>query len=184
MAIQPIAKMTVESYFQLDDYQEHDLIQLINGEVVIGMPSIPKHQRIVREILVMLTVLARKIGGEAYASPIELYLDEHNVYEPDVLYMSPDSKCKVKAKRLEGAPELVVEVLSPSTAKYDKRDKYAGYEQHGVQEYWIVDPVHDLIDVWTLDGGKFVHQGAYSVDDKFTSVVLKMDVEVNLLFDV
>ena len=56
MAIQPVAKITAESYFQLDDYQEHDLIQLINGEVVIGMPPIPKHQRIVREILVMLTL--------------------------------------------------------------------------------------------------------------------------------
>lgn len=184
MAIQPIAKITAESYFQLDEYQEHDLIQLINGEVVIGMPPIPKHQRIVREILVMLTLLARKIGGEAYDSPIELYLDENNVYEPDVLYMSPDSKCKVKAKRLEGAPELVVEVLSPSTAKYDKREKYAAYEQHGVHEYWVVDPVHDLIDVWTLDDSKFVHQGAYSVDDQFASVVLKVDVDVKQLFDV
>jgi len=184
MAIQPIAKMTAESYFQLDDYQEHDLIQLINGEVLIGMPPIPKHQRIVREILVMLTLLAREVGGEALDSPIEVYLDEYNVYEPDVLYMSPDSNCTVKGKRLEGAPELIVEVLSPSTAKYDKREKYAGYEQHGVQEYWIVDPVHELIDVWTLDAGKFVHQGAYSAEDKFTSVVLKSDVEVKPLFDV
>ena len=182
MAIQPTTRITAESYFQLNDYQQHDLIQLINGEVVIGMPPIPKHQRIVREILVMLTLLARKIGGEAYDSPIELYLDENNVYEPDVLYMSPNSKCKVKAKRLEGAPELVVEVLSPSTARYDKREKFEGYEKHGVQEYWIVDPVHDLIDVWTLDSGKFVHQGAYSVDDAFISVVLKVDVEVKTLF--
>lgn len=183
MAIQPIAKMTAESYFQLDDYQDHDLLQLINGEVVIGMPPTPKHQRIVREILVMLTLLAREIGGEALDSPIEVYLDEHNIYEPDVLYMSPDSKCKVLGKRLEGAPELVVEVLSPSTAKYDKREKYAGYEQHGVQEYWIVDPVHELIDVWTFDGGKFMHQGVYSVDDKFASAVLTVDIEVKSLFD-
>lgn len=184
MAIQPITKMTAESYFQLDEYQEHDLIQLINGEVVIGMPPIPKHQDIVGEIFFLFKSFAKSNGGRAYTAPIEVYLDEHNVYKPDVLYMSPDSKCKVLGKRLEGAPELVVEVLSPSTAKYDKREKYAGYEQHGVQEYWIVDPVHDLIDVWTLDGGKFVHQGAYSVDDKFTSMVLKVDVEVKLLFAV
>ncbi len=183
MAIQPITKITAESYFELEDYQTHDLIQLVNGEVIIGMPPIPNHQRIVREILVMLTLLARKIGGEAFDSPIELYLDEHNVFEPDVLYMSPNSKCEVKGKRLEGAPELIVEVLSPSTAKYDKREKYATYEQHGVQEYWIVDPVHELIDVWALDGGKFVHQGAYSTDDTFKSQVLKADVEVKTLFD-
>ncbi len=183
MAIQPVVKITAKSYFQLDDYQQHDLIQLINGEVVLDMPPIPRHQDIVREILVMLTLIARTIGGKAYDSPIELYLDESNVYEPDVLYMSPDSKCKVKVKRLEGAPELVVEVLSPSTAKYDKREKFAGYEEHGVQEYWIVDPVYELIDVWSLDGGKFVHQGVYSVDDKFKSLVLNMNIEVKPLFD-
>lgn len=180
MAIQPTTRITAESYFQLDEYQEHDLIQLINGEVVIGMPPIPKHQRIVREILVMLTLLARKIGGEALDSPIELYLDEYNIYEPDVLYMSVDSHCEVKGKRLEGAPELVVEVLSPSTAKYDKREKYVAYEE----QYWIVDPVHDLIDVWALQNGKFVHQGAYSVDDTITSVVLATDIVVATIFDI
>lgn len=184
MATQSIAKITAESYFQLDDYQEHDLIQLINGEVFIGMPPIPKHQDIVGEIFFLFKTFAKSKGGRAYISPIEVYLDETNVYEPDVLYMSPDSKCKVLGKRLEGAPELVVEVLSPSTAKYDKREKYAGYEQHGVREYWIVDPVHELIDVWTLDGDKFVHQGVYSVDDTFASVVLTVDIEVKPLFDV
>lgn len=184
MAIQPTTRITAETYFQSDEYQVHDLIQLINGEVVIGMPPIPKHQRIVREILVMLTLLAREIGGEALDSPIELYLDEHNVYEPDVLYMSPDSNCEVKGKRLEGAPELIVEVLSPSTAKYDKREKYAAYEQHGVQEYWIVDPLHDIVDVWILQNEKFVHQGAYSIDDTFASVTLKQNVKVKTIFDV
>ena len=61
--------------------------------------------------------IARKLGGKALTSPIEVYLDENNVFEPDVIYLKPDSQCTVGEKRLTGAPELVVEVLSPSTAK-------------------------------------------------------------------
>jgi Uma2 family endonuclease len=85
--------------------------------------------------------------GKAFIAPVELYLDEHNIHEPDVLYLSPDTRCKVEEKRLRGAPELVIEVLSPRTARYDRQEKYRAYEQHQVSEYWIVDPVHETVEV-------------------------------------
>jgi len=184
MAIQPTLRLSAKTYFGMADYQTHDLIQLINGEVINSMPPIPKHQAIVRELLVMFTLLARKIGGKVYASPIEVYLDEHNVYEPDVLYMTPDSNCEVGDKRLKGAPELVVEVLSPSTAKYDRQEKYVGYQQHGVKEYWIVDPVHELVEVWILQESMFIRQGVYDVDDTLTSPTLATDIVIKAIFEV
>lgn len=184
MAIQPTPRISTEAYFQLAEYEQHDLIQLINGEIVICMPPILKHQDIVGEIFFLFKTIAKSTGGKTYTAPTEVYLDEYNVYEPDVLYMTADSQCTRKEKRIIGAPELIVELLSPSTAKYDKREKYAGYEQHGVNEYWIVDPVHELVDVWTLESGNFVHQGAYSCDDTFASITLKADVDVKTLFAV
>jgi Uma2 family endonuclease len=126
--------------------------------------------------------VAKKKGEKAFTSPIEVYLDEHNVFEPDVLYLKPDSKCKVEDKRLRGAPDLVVEVLSPSTAKYDRQEKYQAYEKHGVDEYWIVDPIHETLEVWTIAEEQFSRQGAYAKNDSFTSKTLGETVEVKVIF--
>lgn len=183
--IQPTrTRITAADYYQLPEYDQHDLIQLIDGEVIIGMPPIPQHQRLVREILFLLTGISRQRGGEAFSAPIEVYLDEHNIYEPDVLYLKPDSRCTVGDKRLTGAPDLVVEVLSPGTAKYDRQEKYQAYERHGVGEYWIVDPVHEVVEVWTLDeAGMFRRQGAFAGDDTFPSAILGEAVAVKAIFN-
>ena len=178
-------RIDADAYYQLPEYEQHDLIQLIDGEVVIGMPPILKHQDIVREILFFLTLIMRRKGGKAYASPIEVYLDKNNVFEPDVLYVKPDSQCVLEEKRLIGALDLVVEVLSPGTAKYDKQQKFEAYERHGVSEYWIVDPVHDVVDVWALDSdGQFKRHGSYVKADTFKSAVLAEDVPLKDIFNV
>jgi Uma2 family endonuclease len=182
--VQPQIRISAADYYQLPDYEQHDLIQLIDGEVVIGMPPIPKHQAIVGAIFFILLTIARKKGGKAYTAPIEVYFDEHNIYEPDVLYLAPDSRCSVGEKRLTGAPDLVVEVLSPSTAKYDRQEKYQAYEQHGVGEYWIADPVHEVVEVWTLDAGHFNRQGAYAGEDTFSSRILGETVNVKDIFTI
>lgn len=182
--VQPIqTRLAAKDYFQLPEYETETLIQLIDGEVVIGMPPIIKHQRLVREILFLLTTISRAKGGEAFDSPIEVYLDEHNVFEPDVLYLKAASKCIVDEKRLVGAPDLVVEILSPSTARYDKQQKFQAYEKHGVGEYWIVDPVHEVIEVWLLGTDKtFKRQGAYGAVDSFQSVILAESIRVKDIF--
>ena len=175
-------RLNAAAYYQLPDYVQHDLIQLIDGEVVIGMPPIPRHQAIVGEILFLLMTFAKKNGGRAFTSPIEVYLDEHNIYEPDVLYLSPTTTCSIEEKRLVGAPDLVVEVLSPGTAKFDRQEKYQAYEQHGVGEYWIVDPVHEVIEVWSLIEGRFVRQGVYASEDTFQSDQLTETISVSHFF--
>ncbi len=182
--VQPTrTRIAAEEYFQLPEYEQHDLIQLIDGEVIIGMAPIPKHQDIVRDILFLFTLVSRNKGGITYASPIEVFLDQHNVFEPDVLFLKPDSECTVGDKRLTGAPDLVVEVLSPSTAKHDRKQKHTAYEQHGVKEYWIVDPAHEVIEVWTLnDGGEFDGPSVYDKEDTFTSRVLDEKIKLKEIF--
>ena len=175
-------RLNAAAYYQLPDYAQHDLIQLIDGEVVLSMPPIPRHQAIVGEILFLLMTIAKKNNGRAFTSPIEVYLDEHNIYEPDVLYLSSDTTCSIEEKRLVGAPDLVVEVLSPGTAKFDRQEKYQAYERHGVGEYWIVDPVHEVVEVWALTEGRFVRQGAYAGEDTFQSDQLAETISVSSFF--
>jgi Uma2 family endonuclease len=184
MAVQ--SKITAAAYYQLPEYTQHDLIQLINGEVVIGMPPILKHQAIIGEILFLLMTVARKLNGKAFTAPVEVYLDENNVFEPDVVFVASDNLAITQQdeKRIVGAPDLVVEVLSPSTAKYDRQAKYLAYEQHGVAEYWIVDPLHEILEVWTRDAEQFVRQGAYGVEDSFQSRTLAETVTVKAIFNV
>jgi Uma2 family endonuclease len=184
MADMTDTRITAEEYFQLPEYKEHDLIQLIDGEVIIGMPPVLKHQRIVMTITAILLKIAHKMGGEPFVAPTEVFLDENNTYQPDLLYLTRDTKCEEDGKRLIGAPELVVEVLSPSTAKHDRTTKYSAYEKHGVQEYWIVDPAYELIEVWTQGDSGFERAGAFAPDDEFESVVLAESIDVNAIFDV
>lgn len=176
-------RISAADYYQLPEYDQHDLIQLIDGEVVIDMPPVPKHQRIVREVFFLLISISKNKGGEALSAPIEVQLDEHNVFEPDVLYLKPDSRCVVGDKRLTGAPDLVVEVLSPATARYDRQQKYEAYQARGVGEYWIVDPAHEVIEVWTLgENGAFQRQGAFAGENTFHSTVLAETIAVKAIF--
>jgi len=171
-------RIHADTYYQLPQYQENTLIQLIDGEVVIGMAPNTKHQKIVREIMFLFMTIAKQKRGEAFDSPTEVYLDEFNIYEPDVLYLTPDSNCAVTEKNLRGAPDLVVEVLSPSTAKHDRSTKFQAYQEHGVDEYWIVDPVHETIEVWQLRDNRLNLLGAFASGDTFASRPLGEDVTV------
>ncbi|MBN8620566.1 MAG: Uma2 family endonuclease [Anaerolineae bacterium] len=172
MAVQPIIRISAFDYYQLPEYAAHDLIQLIEGEVVIAVPPIPKHQSAVAETLFLLMTCSRTLGGKAYSAPIEVYLDEFNIYQPDVLYIAPQSRCIVEEKRLVGPPDLVVEVLSPSTAKLDREKKFRAYQKHGVREYWIIDPVNAYLEVWVLQNEIFTKLGTFTPDDTFESPVL------------
>lgn len=174
-------------YYQLPEYEQHALIELINGEVIIGMPPILKHQLIVKKILALLTAIEAKIGGVAFPAPTEVRLDDQNIFEPDVFYVQADNLeiTRQDEKRIIGAPNLIVEVLSPSTAKFDRHEKYQAYEKHGVNEYWIIDPVHDVIEVWNIgDAGFYMRQGAFAGDDTFDSAVLGDTISVKDIFDV
>lgn len=171
-------RIQADTYYQLPAYQDNTLIQLIDGEVMIGMAPNVKHQKIVREIMFLFMTIAKQKQGEAFDSPTEVFLDEYNIYEPDVVYLTPDSNCAVTEKNLVGAPDLVVEVLSPSTAKHDRSAKFQAYQGHGVDEYWIVDPVHETIEVWQLESDRFNLLGAFSSGDTFASRPLGEDVTV------
>jgi Uma2 family endonuclease len=179
-------RITASGYYQLPAYKRHDLIQLIDGEVVIGMLPILKHQTIIKKILALFIQIEASKGGIAFVAPTEVYLDEHNVYEPDLVFVAPDHLAITQQdeKRIVGAPDLVVEVLSPSTARYDRGDKYRAYERHGVREYWIIDPLHDTLEVWTRVDGQFQRQGAYAPGMTFASSVLATEVAVKAIFDV
>ncbi len=180
MAEQIKTRMTATEFVQLPETNLP--VQLLDGEVIeMGAPELP-HQDIVLNAGIFLRQQAKELGGKAYVAPVDVYFDELNMPQPDVLWLAPDTKCEmVGTQRLSGAPDLIVEVLSPSTAAMDRKKKFRLYEKYGVREYWIIDPRDQLVEVWQHHDGRFVLLDVYEVGETFTSALIG-SVETAILF--
>jgi Uma2 family endonuclease len=86
--------------------------------------------------------------GEVFYAPIDVCFSDIDTYQPDIIFISKKRSYIIGPKNIEGAPDLVIEILSPSTERYDLKDKKNVYEQKGVKEYWIVDPSDKCIEVY------------------------------------
>jgi len=130
-------RLTAEEYFALPPTEQRT--QLINGEVVVTEPSV-RHQRITMEIVrLMANWLAEHAGHGEAGIPVDVHLDDWNVYAPDVWWVPEKDRPGRDAKRIVGPPALAVEVRSPSTWRYDVGTKKAVYERLGLAELWLVD---------------------------------------------
>ncbi|MBL8130729.1 MAG: Uma2 family endonuclease [Anaerolineae bacterium] len=172
MTLHVRAQVTLEDYLALPETMLPT--ELIDGEI-IQMPAPElEHQEIVGNGYLLLRALARTKGGKVYISPTDVVLDDVTVVQPDLLWIAPEgSRCIPDAgKRLRGAPDLVIEVVSPGSVFHDRRTKFRLYEQHGVREYWLVDPRDRLIEVWTRQGDNFVLIDLYEENQTFKSPLM------------
>lgn len=130
--------------------------QLIAGELVMSPAPIPLHQAVILELSIQMALFVKKANaGRVFTSPIDVRLNERNIFQPDILFISKEKAALIGERMIEGPPDLVAEVLSPSSAYHDLRTKFRAYEQAGVQEYWIVDPERKSVEVFVNSGGKF-----------------------------
>ncbi|HWZ05220.1 MAG TPA: Uma2 family endonuclease [Mucilaginibacter sp.] len=175
-------KYTAEDYMQLE---EGAPFQLINYDLVMSPSPIPLHQVISRRITnAMSNFLGDKVDdGFLVYSPMDVKLDEGNVLQPDILYVTPERKAQVVKERVEGAPDLVIEILSTSNAYYDLRQKKNIYEKYGVKEYIIVDPIEQSAELFALkDGVYYLHQKAQN-NEHLNSVLLQgFSIDLSKLF--
>jgi Uma2 family endonuclease len=119
--------------------------ELLGGDLYVSPAPSPSHQRLVRALLIVLNAYAEQHGGEAFDSPIDVVFSQTDVVQPDVVYFAMDRLFVIGEKNIQGAPSLIVEVLSPSSSDVDPGRKLATYARHGVPEYWIVDPATRIV---------------------------------------
>jgi Uma2 family endonuclease len=169
--------LTIDEFLLIAQDRE-DRLELIEGEIVEMAAPTVFHQVILVSLAVFFRILGR---GTVLVAPIEVVLDSRNTFQPDVLWIAPDSTCQILEKRVVGAPDLIVEILSPSTARNDKQKKFRVYQRNGVREYWIIDPIGLYLEQWVLIEEKFVLQDVFADDDVFKSPILEADVRVNEL---
>lgn len=128
--------------------------ELIDGKIVMMAPASPSHTYVADNIL---NIFKNYLKGKTcipFGDGVLVYLTDKDKFVPDVMVVCDRSK--IKPDGVHGAPDLVAEVLSPSTAKNDRTRKKDVYERCGVQEYWLVSPSEKFIEVYWLDDGKYV----------------------------
>jgi Uma2 family endonuclease len=158
------AKLTYDDFVHFpDDGKRHELI---DGEHYVTPSPNLKHQAIVMNIgSALWSHLKAHPVGQVLASPFDVVLSNVDVVEPDILYFSNARRQEVlTTQHARGAPDLVVEVGSPSTRRRDERQKHWLYERSGVSEYWVVDPDLDVVKVYRLVERRYQLAAELSLD--------------------
>jgi Uma2 family endonuclease len=174
-------KYTVDDYMMLE---ESAPFQLIDNELIMSPSPNSLYRAIAARLSqIILNFLDSKQENGYTAISMDVVFDENNVFQPDVLYVSETRKDEIVKERVEGAPDLSVEILSPSNAYFDLRKKKEVYEKYGVKEYIIIDPIAQNADLYVLkDGIYYLHQKAQK-NEHLNSVLLQgLSFDLSKLF--
>ena len=182
-------KMTYRDYLT---WPEGERWELISGVAYNMSPApSPMHQRVLIALSTQLYHLFEGKPCAVYLAPFDVRLPEKNQRETDIsTVVQPDisivcDASKIDRKGCKGAPDMVIEILSPATAKKDRREKFRLYERHQVKAYWIVSPLDEIIEVFTLKDGKYGEAEIYTADDRVpVSVFPGAEIDLSRVFSV
>ena len=174
-------KYTYDDYLKTPDDKRYELIE---GELYMTPSPITNHQRISGKIEFELRkFVVENDCGEVFDAPYDVYFDDENVVQPDILFISKDRLNIIGDKNLQGAPDLVIEILSESNAYRDLIQKKKLYARHGVQEYWIVVPGEKTIDIHILKNKTYQLYKTLGEYDTLESQILKgFKMELKAIF--
>ena len=173
---------TYQDYLNLPN--DRNRYEIINGELI--MTPAPKiiHQDISRNIEIELALFVQKHKlGKVYDAPCDIVLSNENVVQPDILFISKENMDIITEDNIQGAPDIVVEILSPSTGYYDLVAKKEIYETFGVKEYWIVDPKMQWVEIYIIKENRFNLYQRIEKTGKIQSQLLKgFELDLEIIF--
>ena len=164
-------KHTYEDYLKTPDDARYELIE---GDLLMTPSPVTKHQRILRDLgFELLSFVRAKNLGEIFLAPYDVYFDNENVVQPDILFISRERLNLIGEKNMQGPPDLVIEILSESTAYRDLIQKKKLYARYCVKEYWIVIPEEESVGIYSIKNDVFILHKSFGKDDTLESPVLK-----------
>jgi Uma2 family endonuclease len=171
-AKEPLESYSGYTYVDYVNFSFDDMVELIRGKIFKMTPApSASHQRVSRELLVHIADYLRGKQCEVFTAPFDVVLPvpgktfeaSDRVVQPDICVICDPSK--IREQGCFGAPDWIIEILSPHTAKKDLQDKFSLYEESGVKEYWIVEPRNQTVEVFLLKGGRYDRIQTYVCDD-------------------
>ena len=170
----PKAKLTGADYLRLTPPSHRGVrYQLLEGELVKMAGANDAHQVFVGELYIEVRTQTRALGlGETRIPPFDVYIDEHNTFQPDLLFVSSDRRHIIDSRGVTGSPDVVVEVLSESTRQRDLNVKMPVYARNGVREMLAVDLTAETISKYVGDGQAMTLERVYNAEDVLTSEVM------------
>ncbi|BBO17358.1 restriction endonuclease [Candidatus Brocadia pituitae] len=164
-------RYTYEDYCNISDDKRYELI---DGELLMTPSPITRHQRISGKLeFILKRFIMENQLGELFYAPYDVHFDNENVVQPDILFISKDRSGIIGEKNVQGAPDLVVEIISENSAYRDMVQKKKLYAKFGVKEYWIVIPEGEEIEIYTLKENAYQLYQAYGKGNSLESPLLK-----------
>ncbi|MBI4279865.1 MAG: Uma2 family endonuclease [Armatimonadetes bacterium] len=167
-----VVRYTYREYRDLPE-SETKRYELLEGELVM-VPSPGKaHQEAVGNVFACLRAFVKERDlGAVYVAPFDVILSEHTVVQPGVIYVVKSRTHIIKSEGVQGSPDLVVEVISPTTRERDLVTKRLIYGRHGVKEYWLVHPDQRIVEVFRLSGTELAPIATYAAAETLESPLL------------
>jgi Uma2 family endonuclease len=158
--------------------------QLIEGDLVVSPSPSSFHQDILINLVTIFRSYLREHPiGKIYVAPLDTYLSDINVFQPDLLFVRKENLPIVEEHGIEGAPDLAIEILSKTTAKYDLGIKRSIYARTGVEELWIIDPAKRTLALYRLAENPETPVATYRAKQKFTSEMFPgLTIELTAVF--
>jgi len=165
-------RWTYEEYYRLDDDRRYEVIE---GKLIDISPAPSTwHQDWLGQLGTRIyNFNERRKLGRVYFTPVDVVFSEENCMQPDIIFVANENQGIIQFRAVFGAPDLAVELISPSTGRRDKGVKKRLYEQFGVKEFWLGDPVTRELEVFTLQEGKYEPHCEAKKKGLITSVVLR-----------
>lgn len=152
--------LTYDEYVELPN--DGKRYQILEGELDVTPAPTTKHQAVSRNLQ---RILDRHVVGNGlgniFNAPVDVIFSQTTIAQPDLLFIARGRESIITERAIEGAPDLVVEILSPGTAQTDRVIKSALYAKFGVQHYWLVDPLARTIEMYELAGAGYQHVGTF-----------------------
>jgi Uma2 family endonuclease len=144
--------------------------EIHEGELSVTPAPRTRHQVVSARLMIRLGAHVERLGtGLVVAAPLDVILSDTTIVQPDIVYVAADRTRAISERGIEGAPTLVVEILSPSTAQIDRQTKIQLYARHGVPWYWLVDPDARTVEVYGLAGGAYTLAARVTGDEPFSA---------------
>jgi Uma2 family endonuclease len=177
----PQGRWTYADYAALPD--DGNRYEIIAGVLYTTPAPGAGHQSVSARLVTFLVTHVEFAGlGRVFAAPVDVELAPDTVVQPDIVVILSANLDRITPSRIIGAPDLVVEILSPGTAGHDQREKQDAYARAGVGEYWIVDPGAQTVELLTLDQGGYRSHGVFRGQARLPSSVVTLPVPIERFF--